>query len=202
VLTVVIVAVVVSIAAFAVYQRQALGAARTDAHDRIAGAPPDLADAGQADWQEVMGALVVEPGAGDENDLLAPLALRVEETQKVTPNIHGPHKDIRGRTKISGTRHGRRVDITVKEGVSRVNVGPPGVAAFTAAVDGRRLVAGGGAPDGVVSALESLGESKRWRGVRVSGGDHGVRVTRDEGPVDTTIYHDLWLAERLIEANR
>lgn len=53
-------------------------------------------------------------------------------------------------------------------------------------------------PEKIRAALD-LPKAKRWRGVRVEGGRHGIRIERQSRGVNMWLY-DLWLAERLAAA--
>lgn len=207
---------VLAVAAFVLYQQRSLEGALGRVHATGHG-PID--DAGDAEWPDVVASLVTEPellpsgpprrigfvdrmaqltAAGDE--MLRPLGLVTHETVRPVRSLPYRHLEFHGKTHIGGTRHGRRVDMTVKDGTSRVRLAGRGVAPFSVAAEGGRLVGGAGTPRRVLALLDALASAEVWEGVRIRGNGEGVVVARDSGPVGASIYHDLWLAEQLADA--
>ena len=190
-----------AVVAFIAFQQRSIRSAYgTIAFDGLA-----LEDAGGAGWQEVVGSLAVDPASAPErasagDPMLRPLGLSQLETMSVVRSMSGSDKEVTGRTHIGGERHGRRVDLTARRDTSRVRIRGESVARFSVVAEDGRLVAGAGTPEAVRAALDRLAPSERWRGVRVTGGVNGVVVARDDGNVHATLYHDLWLGERLAEA--
>ncbi len=138
---------------------------------------------------------------------MKPLGLRVTERpsggfEMPYPTTPGFDYRLRGWAVMSGERHGRGVMIRLggheDAGISEAIVAAPGPEWSARSRDGRIRPADG-APDAIVTALEAVPSSVRWKRVEVTGGPEGIAVTRKKAEGRDWLC-DLWLAERLAES--
>ena len=137
--------------------------------------------------------------------MLSPLGLDMTQHPQVglQPRFGqaGYNSKLVGTLLMEGERHGRRVSVRRDgEGPTVTSVGG-GFPEFQVKADGDRLRASRGAPAEIGRALGSLGDSKRWKGVKVAGGPEGIAVQRRRDSGFDWLC-DLWLAERLADAVR
>jgi hypothetical protein len=114
----------------------------------------------------------------------------------------GVKTHVSGPTVISGTRHGRPVEIRIEARESETRVGAE-VPRFRVTGDDERLSVTGDAPDAVREVVELMRKDRRWKRVEATGGPDGVVVTRRFRGGQHTQWlwmADLWLAERLAAA--
>jgi hypothetical protein len=184
--------------------------------DAVEGTTVD--DAGPLDWQEVLGVLRLDPSealppvehprllgsvaraTADSEDMLRPLGLTIAEMARIDRTHESHVTTVRGKNRIEGRRHGRDVRIGYSTKSGKVELRGTPSAQFVVRGRGGTLTVEGGAPDAVRSTVEALRPSKRWSGVRVTGGGDSITVTRDGNDPARAWMHDLWLAERLAEA--
>lgn len=165
---------------------------------------------GIALWKSVL----LLAGRGDlgeayelSGEAMKPLGLAIVEKPEihiepkgVAPFRLGP--GLHGALVLEGTRHDRYVGVRMPagEGVrskSQVLVGAAAPEFEFKSRDGR-LRAADGAPASAASALDSVPNSTRWKGVKGRAGPEGISVERTgSGSGDWLL--DLWLAERLAD---
>ena len=150
---------------------------------------------------------VMARGVAASNAELEPLGLALTETPTVGVRPRwggsGVQTDVRGPSVITGRRHGNAVRIEMDSKSFRTRVGNRSPAFKVASKDGK-LSATGDAPAAVREVLAALGAASRWRGVKAEGGADGILVTRRSSATASTEQRwmdDLWLAERLAEAD-
>lgn len=138
---------------------------------------------------------------------MRPLGLQVTERasggfEMRYPTTPGFDYRLRGWTVMSGERHGPGVMVRLggheDAGTGEVIVAAPSHEWSARSRDGRVRPADR-APDAVVTALEAVPNSVRWKRVEVSAGPEGIVVTRRKGEGRDWLC-DLWLAERLAAA--
>lgn len=100
-----------------------------------------------------------------------------------------------GPTTFEGQRYGRHVVVQAYAGSTAVLVAAPTPAFEAVGEDKRlRLISG---PAHVQAVLDAIAEDPRWKRVRISGDQDGVRVNRRGSAVDSDWMLDLWLAEQV-----
>ena len=114
------------------------------------------------------------------------------EAEAATLGLHGA-----GLGKMTGTRRGREIDISVgaRDSVVIVRAATPEFG-ITAA-DGK-LTASSNAPHAVELVVGPLRKAKRWRGMELRAGSGAVTLQRHGGIADGWLY-DLWLGERILD---
>lgn len=177
-----------------------------------AGPRPMLADAGLAPVTAVARSLEVLPGvssrsapwwligrrrsAFDVQQLVAPLALRLDQVIAVRRDRLRRPVGFVGASRFSGVRHRRRVEVEL--GVAHSSIELSGLVAMpsfavTGGSDGR-LTAHGAVPAAVEAALDTLAPSRHWRGLTVTVNSVTARLHRGDVAASSWL-HDLWIAE-------
>jgi hypothetical protein len=135
--------------------------------------------------------------------MLSPLGLEMTQQPQVglEPRLGqaGYNSKLVGTLLMEGERHGRRVSVRRDGSGPTVTSVGGAFPEFQLKADGDRLRAARGAPAAVGRALGSLSGSKRWKGVKATGGVDGIAVLRRRDSGFDWLC-DLWLAERLADA--
>jgi hypothetical protein len=137
-----------------------------------------------------------------EKAYLAPLGLAITAVPGLKPDviglIGGGQKLIPdGPAIVEGERHGHLVHIETI-GKHSLTVLQAKLPEFKVQSDDGKLVPDEGAPEAVVSALQSLRKAKRWQGIKVNAGSEGIGIQRQSKGTNMWLY-DLWLAEYLLD---
>jgi hypothetical protein len=136
--------------------------------------------------------------AWEARELIRPLGLELVEVVRVEPRAFSPGAVVCGRTEMAGLRHGRDVRVILDGLTSLITIAgdlPP----FSLSACAARWHDLDAAPPAVRRWLGGLEPSRRWDGVRVASGSHGLQLERADGSTSSWM-HDLWLAEQLADA--
>jgi hypothetical protein len=135
--------------------------------------------------------------SGNDGYLL-PLGLDIVDPAQSSPEWFIAQDITETRTLVVGERYGRSVTITIDSRliITQVAGNPP---SFQITSKAGKLVANDQAPPAVKENLRSLRKAKRWQGIVLAAGEHGMQIQRSARKENMWLY-DLWLVERLYEA--